>query len=140
LLALGTAIDSLRGQFITADDVGTSVRDMDVLPRVTPYARGLPDDAGEPCPATAYGTLMAIKAAVRHRFGKRRLSGVSVAVQGLGNVGYRLCAFPSAAGAILYASDLRPERVDWVRREFAAKPVPADRILSLEVDVLSPNA
>jgi leucine dehydrogenase len=140
LLALGSAIDRLGGQFITADDVGTSVRDMDVLRRVTPYARGLPDIAGEPCPATAYGTLLAIKAAVRYRLGKRQLSDVSVAVQGLGNVGYRLCALLSAAGANLYVSDVRRELVERVQREFAAKPVPSDRILSVEVDVLSPNA
>src|SRR5262245_20043484 len=98
LLALGRAIQELGGRYLTADDVGTSVLDMEILRRVTSHARGLPDKNGEPCPATAYGTFMAIKAAVRHRLGRTDLTGVSVAVQGLGSVGFKLCDYLSADG------------------------------------------
>jgi leucine dehydrogenase len=140
LLALGRAIQHLGGRYLTADDVGTSVLDMEVLRRVTPHARGLPDKNGEPCPATAYGTFMAIKAAVRHRLGRTDLTGVSIAVQGLGSVGFKLCDFLSADGAALRVSDLHPELVARAQQSFGATPIPVDRILAEKVDVLSPNA
>jgi leucine dehydrogenase len=140
LLALGSAIQQLGGRYLTADDVGTSVLDMEVLRRVTRHARGLPDKNGEPCPAAAYGTFMAIKAAVRQRLGRTDLSGVSIAVQGLGSVGLKLCGFLSAAGAVLRVSDLRPERVARAQQSFGATPIPVERILAEKVDVLSPNA
>src|SRR5262245_16908328 len=140
LLALGSAIQQLGGRYLTADDVGTSVLDMEVLRRITPHARGLPGKNGEPCPAAAYGTFMAIRAAVRQRLGRTDLTGVSIAVQGLGSVGFKLCDFLSAAGAALRVSDLRSELVARAQQSFGATPIPVDRILAERVDVLSPNA
>jgi leucine dehydrogenase len=140
LLALGNAIQRMGGRYLTADDVGTTVRDMDVLRRVTCYARGLPDANGDPCPATAYGVFMAITAAARFRWGMTDLKGLSVAVQGLGCVGFALCRYLHEAGALLRVSDLRPDLLARARDAFAATPVPVDRILFEDVDVLSPNA
>lgn len=140
LLRLADVIDQMGGRYLTADDVGTTVRDMEVMRRVTPYARGLPDTAGEPCPAAAYGTFLSLQAAAQARFGVTDLSGVTVAVQGLGSLGFRLCRYLKEAGARLLVSDIRRHVVDRAEALFDALPVPADRILQAPADILSPNA
>jgi leucine dehydrogenase len=83
---------------------------------------------------------MAIRAAVAHRFGRDDLSGKRIAVQGLGALGMRLCGYLAAAGANLIVADTRAERVQQAVWDFGAEAVQADRILSVEADVLSPNA
>lgn len=140
LRALGQAIHRLRGSYLTADDSGTTVLDMDVIRGVTPYARGLPLPSGEACPAAAYGTFVALQAAVAHRFCDPTLRGRRIAVQGLGNLGMQLCAYLAGAGARLVVADLRTELVLQAVRNFGAEVVPCEKILSEKVDVLSPNA
>jgi leucine dehydrogenase len=143
LHALGRAIASLGGRYVTADDVGTTVRDMAVIREVTPFAAGLADAHGAPCPATAYGVLQGILAIAEHGFGRRDggdLDGLSVAVQGLGSVGFRLCRYLHEAGARLLVSDVRPERVAEAEATFRAHPLAPDEILSAEADIVSPNA
>jgi leucine dehydrogenase len=95
---------------------------------------------GDPGPKTALGVLLGIQAAVRFKLGHSQLREVSVAVQGVGGVGYHLCALLAKEGARLYASDVRPAAVARVCEEFAARAVPVDELLSLEADVLSPCA
>lgn len=140
LLALAEAIHSLGGAYLTADDSGTTVRDMELMRRVTPHARGLVMATGQACPAAAYGTFMAIQAAVAHRFGRTDLKGRRIAVQGLGQLGMALCAYLAEAGARLFVADALAERVEMARRAFGAVAVPTDQILSCPADVLSPNA
>ena len=140
LRALARAIHQLGGQYHTADDSGTSVRDMEVMRGVTPYARGQAMADGEPCPAAAYGTFLALRAAVAHRRGSPNLAGIRVAVQGLGNLGMRLAAYLADAGAELIVADPKVERVVKAIRSFGAKAVAPEKILSVEADVLSPNA
>ncbi|WP_295072215.1 Glu/Leu/Phe/Val dehydrogenase dimerization domain-containing protein [Tabrizicola sp.] len=140
LRALAEAIHQLGGSYLTADDSGTSVRDMEVMREITPHARGFALHTGEACPAAAYGTFLALRAAVEHRWGLSGLGGVRVAVQGLGNLGMRLCAYLSEAGAELVVADPRRELVERAALDFGAEAVSVDRILSEPVDVLSPNA
>ncbi|HEY6918655.1 MAG TPA: Glu/Leu/Phe/Val dehydrogenase dimerization domain-containing protein [Tabrizicola sp.] len=140
LRSLGRAIHQLGGSYLTADDSGTTVRDMEVMRSVTPYARGFALPSGEACPASAYGTFLALRVAVEHRLGRTGLAGVRVAVQGLGNLGLRLCRYLHEAGAELIVADPQAERVSLAVRDFGAKVVAVDLILSSEADVLSPNA
>lgn len=140
LLALARAIDRMGGRYLTADDSGTTVQDMQVMRRVTPHARGLPLPSGEACPAAAYGTFLALQAALAHRFGSTDLRNRRIAVQGLGNLGMRLCAYLSDAGARLIVADTRADRVNMAVQAFGAEAVTPDRILSTPADVLSPNA
>ncbi|MGF7173786.1 Leu/Phe/Val dehydrogenase [Azospirillum doebereinerae] len=140
LRAMGRAVATLQGRYIMADDVGTTVRDMEVIRTVTPYAAGLPDASGEPCPATAYGVFQGLLATAAHRFGRSDLEGMSVAVQGLGSVGFRLCRYLHAAGAALTVSDVREDRMAEAAARFGARTVAASEILFAEADVLSPNA
>lgn len=140
LRAFGRFIDSLGGRYITAEDVGTTVGDMDIVRQKTAYARGISDGSGNPSPATAYGVYMAIRAAVQYAMGRTDLSGIRIAVQGLGNVGYALCRFLNEEGARLFVADIRPETVNRAVDEFGAEAVPPDQILGLEVEVFSPCA
>ncbi len=140
LRAFGRFLNTLGGRYITAEDVGTTVNDMDIVRQETAYARGLPNGSGNPSPATAFGVFMAIRAAVEHRTGDDDLSGLGVAVQGLGNVGYRLCGYLAEAGARLIVADIRDQAVEQAVRDFDARAVSPEAIFEVEADVFSPCA
>jgi leucine dehydrogenase len=138
MLALGRAIEQLGGRYIAAEDLGTTLDDIRLMRRVTRHTVTLPDGIA-PAPATAYGVFLAIRAAVRHRFGGG-LAGRRVAIQGLGKVGGDLAHMLADAGAELVVADLDPARVAEVARATGARAVPPDSILEQPVDVLSPCA
>jgi len=142
--AFGRCVDALGGRYITAEDVGTTTADMAQVARVTRYVAGLgraPGEAGgDPGPKTALGVFLGIKAAVRFRLGRADLNGVRVAVQGLGGVGYHLCALLAAEGAELSVADVRPAAVQKACDEFRARAVSAGEVLAAQVDVLAPCA
>jgi leucine dehydrogenase len=142
--AFGRFVDSLGGRYITAEDVGTTTADMTHVARSTNYVAGLgaePGEAGgDPGPKTALGVFLGLKAAVKFRLGRADLKGTSVAVQGVGGVGYHLCRMLAAEGAELSVADVRPAAVRRVCEEFKARAVPVEEVLGLEVDVLSPCA
>jgi leucine dehydrogenase len=140
LHAMGRAVARLGGRYIMADDVGTTVGDMAVIREVTPYAAGLADADGAPCPATAYGVFQGILATARHALGRSDLEGLTIAVQGLGSVGFRLCRYLHAAGARLLVGDLDAERARRAEAAFGARIVAAEDILYAQADILSPNA
>jgi leucine dehydrogenase len=140
----GEFVDTLGGDYITAEDVGMSVEIMETVARKTRYVSGLPlksgKAGGDPSPKTAYGIYCGIEAAAQARLGRDDLSGLRVAVQGVGHVGYYLCKLLHAAGAELMVSDLDEDRVDRVCAEFGAQRVAAAEILAADVDVLAPCA
>jgi leucine dehydrogenase len=140
LLAMGRFVESLGGRYHTAEDVGTTVRDMDVLRRETAFAHGVSDGSGNPSPATAYGVFVGIRAAVRHRLGRDDLGGVVVAVQGLGNVGFRLAEYLAEAGARLIVADLDAGSARRAVEAFAAEAVAPERIHAVAADVFAPCA
>ncbi|MGD0110129.1 MAG: Glu/Leu/Phe/Val dehydrogenase dimerization domain-containing protein, partial [Rhodopila sp.] len=90
LHAMGRLVESLSGRYIIADDVGTTLADLAVMRAATTHTAAATPAAQAPLPVTAYGVLMAITAAVRHTLGREDLTGLTVAVQGLGNVGMPL--------------------------------------------------
>ncbi|MEZ5726768.1 MAG: Glu/Leu/Phe/Val dehydrogenase dimerization domain-containing protein [Burkholderiaceae bacterium] len=143
-LAFGSWVDSLGGRYQTAEDVGTSVADMQVVAERTRHVGGLAAGSGtvggDPSPFTALGVLRGIEAAVRAKIKCDSLDGIRVAVQGLGHVGQYLCAELSARGARLVVSDVDPARVRKVCESFGAVPETPDRILAAEADVLAPCA
>src|SRR6185437_4165463 len=142
--AFGRFVDSLGGRYITAEDVGTTTADMSSVARATRFVSGLGRKAGEaggdPAPKTALGVYLGIRAAVKFRVGRADLSDVSVAVQGVGGVGYHLCHLLAADGARLHIADLRTEAIERVCDELDAVAVPAGDILFDDVDVLAPCA
>jgi leucine dehydrogenase len=143
LLAMATFIDSFEGRYITAEDSGTSVADMQIIGTRTPWAAGMCDEGphgGDPSPATAYGTFVGLKAAVAHRFGAADLAGLRVAIQGVGNVGFHLAKHLSEAGATLFVADVFEDNRTRAVEMLGANPVTVDAIYDLDVDVFSPCA
>jgi leucine dehydrogenase len=144
LEAFGRLVDSLEGSYITAEDVGATVSDMEVVATQTPYVSGLPrtavDADGNPAPKTALGVYLGIEAAVQFQLGRESLRGVTVGVQGLGGVGYALCSLLAEQGASLRVADVRPEAVQRACKEFDARASQPNEILFERVDVLSPCA
>ena len=150
--AFGRLVDSLGGRYITAEDVGTTTTDMEQVACVTPFVSGLARESGragmdatipaggDPGPKTALGVFLGLKAAVRFRLGRASLEGLRVAVQGLGGVGYPLCRLLAAEGASLRVADARPGAAQRVCEELGVQEVPAESILSQDVDVLAPCA
>ena len=125
--AMGRAVDRLAGRYLTAEDVGSTVADMDEVARETAHVAGHSDGDGDPSPFTAHGVFLCLRAAVRHRLG-RELAGVHVAVKGLGSVGFALAAALHAAGARLTVADIDPARIARAREAFGAAVAPVDAI------------
>lgn len=142
MLDFGDAVESLGGAYITAEDVGTTAEDMAVIAERTEHVVGLPprlDGAGDPSPLTARGVERAIRACAYRRFGATDLTGLRVAVIGLGHVGTALAERLRAAGASLVASDIDPSRRQVAASLGAEWVDPGEAILS-ECDVLAPCA
>jgi len=141
LLRFGEFVDSLGGRYVTAEDVGTTTRDLAVIRRRTKFAAGFDDGgSGDPSPVTAWGVFHGIRAAVAHRLGHRSLSGIRVAVQGLGSVGHNLAKFLHEAGAELVVADIDDDAVAAAVEDFGAEAVDPPHIYDQDVDVFAPCA
>ena len=144
LQAYGRFVESQGGSYITAEDVGTTTADMEQVARVTRFVSGLGREAGaaggDPAPKTALGVFLGIQAAVKFRLGRSDLEGLSVAVQGVGGVGYHLCRLLAAEGVRLRVADIRPAATERVSDELKAVTLPVESVLCAEVDVLAPCA
>ncbi len=139
----GAFVNSLNGKYITAEDVGTTVHDMAYVFMETPYVTGIPvsfGGSGDPSPFTAHGTLMGIKASVKHKLNSDSLKGVRVAVQGLGNVGYHLVEYLVKEGALVSVADIDKEKVKKVCERFNLTAVDPETVIISECDVLAPCA
>ena len=139
--AFGEAVESLGGDYITAEDVNTDCDDALIMMRKTSHICGLPMNSGDPSPFTARGTWQGIKATAKVALGRNDLEGVSVTVQGLGKVGYDLCRYLHNDGAKLYVGNLRnKEALERARDEFGATILENDQIMTQECDILAPCA
>jgi leucine dehydrogenase len=142
LRAFGQYVESLDGLYITAEDVGTSTEDMEVIHHESRWVTGLSPElggGGDPSPVTAFGTLQGIKAALQH-LGHDSLAGRSVAVQGLGNVGFHLARFLRDEGAKVFGTDIDAQAMERARTELGVEIVPLKEILEVECDVVAPCA
>lgn len=140
--AFGRYVESLDGAYITAEDVGTDMEDMEVVRHETRWVTGVSPEnggGGDPSPVTAFGTLQGIKAAVLHQLGDDSLQGHSVAVQGLGSVGHHLCKFLIEEGAKVFGADIDGEAIEQAR-ELGVEIVPTAEILEVDCDVVAPCA
>ena len=141
--ALGRFIDRLGGAYMTGEDVGTTLRDMEYIRMETPYVVTLPRElggAGPIAPATARGTLQGMRAACAAVFGSPELAGRSVALQGAGTVGAELLKLLRAEGATVFVADIDERRVQELAARHDATVVPPDAIHALDVDIFSPCA
>ena len=142
LLDFADAVESLGGSYISAEDVGTSSRDMSVIAQQTAHVVGLSrrrGGSGDPSPLTALGVESAIRACCERVFGSDSLRGRRLCVLGLGHVGSRVAKRCARGGAQLLVAD-----VDTTKRALAkqldARWTTPEKALTAEVDVLVPCA
>ncbi|WP_202076756.1 Leu/Phe/Val dehydrogenase [Caldalkalibacillus salinus] len=141
--ALGRFIQGLNGRYITAEDVGTTVADMDLIHEETDFVTGISPafgSSGNPSPVTAYGVYVGMKATAKEAFGDDSLEGKTIAVQGVGNVSFNLCQYLHDEGAKLIVTDINKEAVQRAVEAFDAKAVDINDIYSVDCDIFSPNA
>lgn len=141
--AFGRYVQSLGGRYITAEDVGTTENDMDIIHQETNYVTGTSfasGTSGNPAPVTAYGVYRGMKAAAKKAFGDDSLKGKRIAVQGAGNVAYHLCNYLREEGATIIITDINKESLDRAVRDFEAEAVAPDQIYDVDCDIFSPCA
>ncbi|MFE4705840.1 branched-chain amino acid dehydrogenase [Peribacillus simplex] len=141
--AFGRYIQGLNGRYITAEDVGTTVEDMDLIHEETDFVTGISPafgSSGNPSPVTAYGVYRGMKAAAKEAFGTDSLEGKVVAVQGVGNVSYNLCRHLHEEGAQLIVTDINKESVARAVESFGATAVNPDEIYGVDCDIYAPCA
>jgi leucine dehydrogenase len=131
------AVESFGGRYMTGEDVGTTVADMQIMRRETSYVLGATED---PSPYTARAVFRAMSAAALHRWSSEDLAGRTVAIQGCGNVGFHLAGELRAAGARLVVTDVDANRVKRTVDATGAKAVPPEEIFDIEADVFAPCA
>lgn len=140
LRAYGRHVQSLNGRFYTGEDMNISEHDVDYMMMESDCLNGRADMSGNPSPVTAYGTYWGIKATAKEKWGTDSLAGKTVAVQGVGAVGYILCDYLHQEGAKLIVTDISEEKVNRVVQDFGATAVSGEEIFGVECDIFSPNS
>ncbi|MCD9126872.1 Glu/Leu/Phe/Val dehydrogenase dimerization domain-containing protein [Luteimonas fraxinea] len=141
--AFGQFVESLGGRYITAEDVGIDVNDMELVYRETQFVTGVHQvhgGSGDPSPFTAYGTMQGLLASLNRKFGNEDVGNYSYAVQGLGHVGIEFVKLLSERGAKVFVTDINKDRVARAVGEYGAEAVGLDEIYDVDADVYSPCA
>lgn len=142
--AFGRFVQSLAGRYITAEDVGTTVQDMELVRMETDFVTGISralGGSGDPSPVTALGVFHGMRAALQHTFGSDSLQGRTVSLQGVGQVGFYLIEHLLQAGAKVVASDIDKDRIAKTANTYETiQFVPPDEIYDVASDVFAPCA
>ncbi|HEX8561360.1 MAG TPA: Glu/Leu/Phe/Val dehydrogenase [Flavobacterium sp.] len=139
----GEYINSLSGKYITAEDVGTTTADMDLIRDVTPFVTGISESrggSGNPSPVTAYGVYMGMKAAAKYKFGTDDLNGKKILVQGIGHVGETLVDYLSKEGALVQITDINEARLQEISAKYGAQIFSGADLYAADVDIYAPCA
>lgn len=141
--AYGRFIDSLGGTYITAEDVGTTVADMEIVATQTKHVSGRSREnggSGDPSPATARGVMAAFRAIAQRLWGDDSLEGRRVAIKGVGKVGMSLAERLHRADAEIVVADVNGDATDRAARELGAKVVEVSEIHGIDCDIFAPCA
>lgn len=139
----GELVDRLGGSYVTAKDVGTNAEDLKNVKSKTEHVLGIdgePGSSGDPSPATAFGVYHGIRSAVQFALGSSTLSGLRIAIQGLGSVSYYLCEYLKNEGAQLIGCDIDAAAVTRATQKYGVSIVPPEVIYDQECDVFVPGA
>jgi leucine dehydrogenase len=139
----GRFVNSLSGKYITAEDVGTSTKDMEYVKMETNHVTGLPESmggGGDPSPVTAYGVYMGMKAAAKHKWSHDGLNGKKIVVQGVGHVGENLVKFLMKEGAKVYIIDINEEQLKKVATITRAEALTTTDFYGMDMDIYAPCA
>ena len=143
LRSFGKFVQSLSGRYITAEDVGMSVHDMEFIRMETKSVTGITramGGSGDPSILTAFGVFVGMKAALKKKLNIESVKGLKIGVQGFGKVGYYLCSHLKNEGAKIYGNDINQESLNRVIEEFGVIPVNGDELMSMNLDIFSPCA
>ena len=143
LRAYGRFVETLGGRYITAEDVGTALEDMDTVRRESRWVTGCSHTyggSGDPSPVTAYGVLQGIRACALEVFGDADLKGRTVALQGVGKVGNALCGHLVEAGASVTIGDIDVDNLGKAVAAYGVETIALDEIHKMEVDIFAPCA
>jgi len=141
--AFGRFVNSLNGRYITAEDVGIDVNDMEYVFRETEFVTGVHQvhgGSGDPSPFTAYGTLQGLMAALSHKFGNEDVGKYTYAVQGAGHVGTEFIKLLREQNAKVFVTDINKEAVQRCVDELGCEAVGPEEIYDVNADVYSPCA
>ena len=141
--SFGRFVEGLGGRYITAEDVGTNIDDMENVKIETSYVTGIAKSlggSGDPSPVTAFGVYMGMKASVKEQFNINSLEGLKISVQGLGHVGTHLVDYLIKDGAKVYVTDIDKNRVDIIVDKYKCIAIKPDDILNEKVDIYAPCA
>ncbi len=143
LRAYGRFVETLGGRYITAADVGTMLEDMDTVRRESRWVTGCSHTyggSGDPSPVTAFGVLQGIKACTLEVFGDASLKGRTVALQGVGKVGYALCGYLVEEGAKVTIADIDVDNLARAVSDFGVETTPLDTVHTMKADIFAPCA
>jgi leucine dehydrogenase len=141
--AFGKCVDTFEGKYYTAEDMGTSVEDIETVLKTTKFAVGgdrSHGGAGDPSPYTAKGVFDGMRACLEHVYGSGSYSGKRVAIQGIGHVGHYLGSLLREAGAELIITDTDKDRLSAAAADLDAEVVGLEEIYSVDCDVFAPCA
>lgn len=141
--ALGKFINRLGGKYITGEDVGTTLRDMEYIRMETEYVVTLPTylgGAGDIAPMTAFGVIRAMQACCQRVYASDSLEGKTIAVQGLGAVGHNVVQQLHELGAKLVVTDIDAEKVEAMVEEFVVRKVNSEAVYDVDCDIFCPCA
>ncbi len=139
----GQFVNDLGGKYITAEDVGMSARDMELIGMHTKHVTGLPEHmggSGNPSPVTAFGVFCGMKASAKFAFGTDNLSGKKVAVQGCGSVGQSLIEQLVKEGAEVFVNDIFEDKVNETVTRFGVKAITTEELYNGSFDIYAPCA
>lgn len=139
----GKFVDTLSGNYITAEDVGMSTKDMEYVRMETEHVTGIPKSmggSGDPSPVTAYGVYMGIKASSKFLWGDDNLEDKKILVQGIGHVGEYLVKYLSDEKAKVFISDINQKKLDNVASKYGATIIDNDSVFDFDMDIYAPCA
>jgi len=139
----GKFVDSLSGRYITAEDVGTDVKDMEFVRMETKHVTGISralGGSGDPAPVTAYGIFIGMKACAHEKWGSDSLKGRKIAIQGSGQVARFLCEHLYSEGAQLFISDIVEEKTKRILETVKANVVKPNEIYEIDSEIFAPAA
>jgi glutamate dehydrogenase/leucine dehydrogenase len=139
----GSFIDSLDGRYITTEDVGTTVADMEIIHSITPHVTGFAIEhggSGDPSEATGLGVFSAMRTLAKRLWDADSLEGRRVLIVGVGKVGTFIARHVAKDGARLVVADISEEATARVSAELGAEVTPLESAFALECDIVSPCA
>ena len=140
--AFGKFVESQKGAYITAEDVGMTTHDMEIINTETNHVVGKPTrlgGSGDPSPVTAYGVLMGMRGSAYYKWGSDSLKDKKILIQGTGNVGRNLIKLLQKEGAEIWVNEINKNKLQKIKTEFNVKIIEGN-IYDADVDIYAPCA